>query len=455
MASTDPLKNELFVEEVEALFNHALFLRDQIQRGRDQLKVLHKMNNKDDLTEADRKMVRQLQTELVNNVKDLDETTKKITGSLGLPVVEIDDIEVNKHETEKYGISPLPDQRKSILSRVPKILVPLSQGNIVRFGFDDKIADIQGNEVSNSSVDQYISAGTCSDYRKPSDKEITDHASISEITDHAGISEITDHAKISEITDHARISTHNIINTHHIATKEVDKNADPNSIITVSKECLEQLAVKDAILNDLKDQLYQRQCELIKLNAKNDQLKNKIDDMAKGQEKDDDDLTSTEFVKRYAKRLRNKDKRIKYLETLGEEIEDAKEQEIFKKRLKYIKKLEKIGRTSNERIRNVKAMSDILNKYHNMPRSRDFEAVDNIDSEPPDDLTNEFKDIGDENNTIDRSQFLKLKKFVSEEDNKKFYGNQQYEVANWGENEGRNYYRQALGKCCKFEGKYS
>lgn len=383
MASSDPITNESLGEEVNALLNHASFLRDQLQRSREQLESLNEMRNQNELTDLDRKIVSQLQTDLVNIVKDLDETTKKIAALVGSPVVDIENIQLNKHESEKHGVTPLPYQRKSILRRVPKILVPLSEENVLRFGADEEMFDEQGRISKSLISEEYLQAKNCWS---------------------------NDQILRGKVKDEVKIR---------------DKR-DPESVSKESKKCLDQLAEKDAILKNLKEQLQQRQCELMKLNAKNVHLKNKIEDIRtqelEGQETPDDDLNNDEFDERFSKKLQEKII-FKDLENLREENEaEKKVQDIIKKRMKQIKKFKRSYDTSTKRIENVKAIPDKLNKYADKINRRDVDSVKSKKNLKGDGKDNEFK------------------------------GDRMYKIANLGDNEGRNYFDQALRKCYNVKG---
>ncbi|KAL1464557.1 hypothetical protein WDU94_004190 [Cyamophila willieti] len=163
---TDPV----FYDELENNKRHAKFLVNQIKELKQKIHQAQKMTKsrkkgEKNLSEESEAVLK-LQAEMLDIVKDLDETTKRIQVLIGLPNTERDQIEVNKLEVNRLGTNPvLPVKGYGILKKVPKIMVVgghtvaiSDQGDGHKGGSEETAVNSRGLE------EETTSSSTSSDY---------------------------------------------------------------------------------------------------------------------------------------------------------------------------------------------------------------------------------------------------------------------------------------------------
>ncbi|XP_008472597.2 trichohyalin-like isoform X1 [Diaphorina citri] len=354
---TDPLKNETFVEEMDTIRRHSEFLNIQIEKIRERIRLLQTMNDNGELSEDDNDVLRQLQTELVNTVKDFDDSTKKLVGLMGLSLVETELIELNKHEAERYSIDPIPNEGIGILSKVPKIFLPLAKTGNVHFGHDTT------PRVGPNTLNKYkIERG----------------------------------------------------NTPEDAPDELSPEEREKQIIQQSRDCYEQLSEKSKLVDALKAKLRDRQIQLCRINEANEKLQERLHEKLEGKLTDKrkskqvtfedvseikpPDSRASEFVKEYTKRLNDKILRMKELERLEREIQDEEEDKDIENRLNYFAKLEKANKRPEDSADKDADIVQSIKKFLDLGRYQSEESLnENLEG-----LTLMRKATGDRSKERDR-----------------------------------------------------
>lgn len=154
----DPLTDPSVYEELESLKQHSVFICEQTRKDNEKLLLTTAMLQTGEFNEADIGVVKKLQAEVMDKVRNLDETTRRIQTLLGLPSVDVADIQVNKLESDKLGANPIASDKVNasygILERLPKLALAGDHQVQLTTGTAKAIRPRRGADVQEISEDE-------------------------------------------------------------------------------------------------------------------------------------------------------------------------------------------------------------------------------------------------------------------------------------------------------------